>query len=278
MTLQQIRTDDDHVLDVHLSEGPGDGNPTLLWHHGSPHTGALLEPVVAAAAARRLPVVTYARPSYAGSTPRPGRTVGSAGDDVRWILDTLGIERVVTIGYSGGGPHALAAAAALADRVVAVATLDGVAPYTTAFDWFEGMAAPGALRSAVDGGRSGRATFAETEEFDPSQFVEADWAALGGRWAAVGQDAQAAEGGGPDGLIDDDVAFTLPWGFELGDVIAPVLVVQSGGRVIPPSHGRWLAEHLPTADLQRRPDDGHVSVLDALPDAIDWLQARAAQT
>jgi pimeloyl-ACP methyl ester carboxylesterase len=248
---------------------------TLLWHHGSPHTGALLQPVVDAAAERGIRVVTYARPSYGDSTPRPGRTVGDAATDAAAIFDALGIERVVTMGASGGGPHALACAALLPERVTAAVTLASVAPYSSEFDWFGGMAAPGALRSALDGGRAARAAFAETDEFDPRQFVEADWRALDGPWAAVGQDAQAAETNGPDGLIDDDVAFTSPWGVDLGSIAQPVLVVQGeSDRVIPSAHGWWLSANLPNATLWLRPGDGHVSVLDAVPDALDWLLDR----
>jgi pimeloyl-ACP methyl ester carboxylesterase len=230
---------------------------------------------VDAAIERGIRVVTYARPSYGGSSPRPGRTVGDAAADVAAILDALAIERVVTMGASGGGPHALACAALLPERVTAAVTLAGVAPYTDEFDWFAGMAAPGALRSALDGGRPARAAYAKTDEFDPRQFVEADWRALEDRWAAVGQDAQAADANGPDGLTDDDVAFTIAWGFDLGSIAQPVLVIQGeADRVIPSAHGWWLSANLPNPTLWLRPGDGHVSVLDAVPDALDWLLER----
>ncbi len=272
MTRHDLDLPDGRRLVAYAGDGPSDPALTLLWHHGSPHTGRLLQPVVDLAAERGIRVVSYARPSYGGSTPRPGRTVADAAADVAAILDALGIDRVVTMGASGGGPHALACAALLPERVTAAVTLAGVAPHSTEFDWFDGMAAPGALRSALDGGRAGRAKFAETDEFDPRQFVDADWAVLAGRWAAVGEDAQAAEANGPDGLIDDDVAFTTPWGFDLGSIEQPVLVVQGeADRVIPSSHGWWLSANLADATLWLRPGDGHVSVLDAVPDALDWL-------
>jgi pimeloyl-ACP methyl ester carboxylesterase len=268
---------DGRTLVAHDAGDRGDAALTVVWHHGSPQTGALLEPLLEAAAPRRVRLVSYARPSYGGSTPDSGRTVSSAAADVRAIADALGLGRFATMGASGGGPHALACAALLSERVSAVATFASPAPFTREFDWFAGMVAPGGLRSAAEGGRAARARFAETEEFDERQFVEADWAALGGAWRALGRDAQAAGEAGPDGLIDDDVAFVRPWGFDLADVAVPVLVVQGeADRVIPPSHARWLGSHLPDAELRLRPGEGHVSILGAVPEALDWLIAKVA--
>jgi pimeloyl-ACP methyl ester carboxylesterase len=250
----------------------------LFWHSGSPHTGALLPPIVAAAEARAIRVVSYARPSYGGSTPQPGRNVASAAGDVAAIADALGIGRFAVMGASGGGPHALACTALLPDRVFAAVTFAGVAPFADTFDWFGGMAAPGALRAARQG-RGARARFAESDEFDPNSFTPADWAALNGEWAPLGADAGRAGEAGPDGLIDDDVAFATEWGFDPGRIVAPVLLVQGGeDRVIPRPHTEYLLSVVPTAELWLRPRDGHVSVLAALPVAMDWLAAQLQRT
>jgi pimeloyl-ACP methyl ester carboxylesterase len=245
---------------------------TVLWHHGSPQTGAPLEPVVAAAAERRIRLVSYARPGYGGSSPKPGRDIASAASDVARIADALGIDGLAVMGASGGGPHALACAALLADRVTAAVALASPAPYSEAFDWYAGMVSPGGLRAA-QGGAGERERYAETDEFDPRSFTDADWAALEGDWAALGRDARRAEADGPRGLIADDLAIVGTWGFGLGDIDVPVLLVQGGeDRVIPPSHANELARAIPTAELWLRPGDGHVSVLGALPAAMDWLR------
>jgi pimeloyl-ACP methyl ester carboxylesterase len=255
--------------------GPESGTSglTVLWHHGSPQTGALPDPLRAAAADRGIRLISYGRPSYGGSSPYPGRSVGSAAGDVAQVADTLGVDRFTTVGASGGGPHALACAALLPDRVVAVVTLGGPAPYTTDFDWYGGMVAPHGLRAAAEG-REARAAYAETAEFDENSFTAADYAALDGAWASLGADAGRAGRAGPDGLIDDDVALISTWEFDVAQVETPVLLVHGGeDRVIPASHSEWLVRRLPTAELWLRPHDGHISVLHAVPVTLDWLRA-----
>jgi len=275
VTARDVHLDDGRTLVVHDS-GPCAGALAVVWHHGSPQTGALLPPLLAACEQRSVRLVSYGRPSYGGSTPLPGRDVASAASDVAQVADALGLDRFATMGASGGGPHALACAALLPDRVTSVACLASIAPPTPGDDgWFAGMAAPGALRAAL-AGRRARARYAATEAFDPEVFTAADWTALDGPWSSLGEDSQLAGQAGPDGLVDDDVAFAAPWGFDLAAVTAPVLLVQGGqDRMIPPAHVELLRQALPRAEVWLRPDDGHVSVLQACPAALDWLLARA---
>ncbi|MRX42188.1 alpha/beta fold hydrolase [Agromyces kandeliae] len=246
----------------------------MVWHAGSPHTGEPLEPLARAARARGIRLITFARPGYGGSTSRPARDVASVADDVAAIADALDVDRFAVVGYSGGGPHALACAALLPDRVTAAAVLASPAPYGGDDDWFAGMHGPGALRAAA-ASRDERMRFAETDEFDPAQFIDSDFAALGGEWGAVGRDAGRAESAGPGGLVDDDVAFTRAWGFDLAGVRVPVLLVQGElDRVIPRAHAVRLVAGLPDARLWMRLDDGHVAVLEVVPEVLDWLVER----
>ena len=216
---------------------------TLVWLHGSPQTGIPLEPLLSAAARRGIRLLSYGRPSYGGSSPYPGRRVASAAADVAQVADAFGVSRFAVMGFSGGGPHALAGGALLAGRVTGVVSLAGLAPLTGDFDWFSGMVSDGALRAAV-AGREARARYADSAEFGADSFTAADWAALSGAWASVGEDAGLADAAGPDGEIDDDVASAGPWEFD----VAPEL---------------WL-----------RPHDGHVSILNACPLAMDRLKVK----
>ena len=255
--------------------GPDDGSVlTVFWHHGTPQSGRILEPVLTPALERGMRVVSIARPGYEGSSPLPGRSVADAAADVIRVADELGIGRFVSVGASGGGPHALGCALA-PDRIVAVVTLAGIAPHSTDFDWFAGMADASALRAAL-AGREPRAVHAETAEFQPASFIAKDWTALSGDWKSLGADAGAAGELGAEGEIEDDVAYTSPWGFELADLAVPVLVVQGDAdRVVPAAHGASLHAHIRNSDFWPREGDGHISVLAAYPDALDWAAAQA---
>lgn len=260
-----VRSDDGRVLRAVDAGGSG---PVVFWHHGTPHTGALLAPMLAAAAGRGLRLVSYARPGYGGSTPLPGRNVASAADDVATVADALGVGTFVTAGASGGAPHALACAALLPGRVTAVAGLAGLAPYDGHPTWFDGMADDSALRAAT-AGRDTRVRQGETAEFQPAVFTDADWAALQGDWAALGDDAGAAAATNPVGAADDDLAYVAPWGFDPTAITVPMLVVHGAeDRMVPVTHAHRLP---PAATRWLLPGEGHVSVMRAFGDVLDWL-------
>jgi len=260
----------DRTLVVH---DDGAGETALLWHIGSPQTGALLAPVLEAARARGIRLISYGRPGYGGSTANRGRDVASAALDVEAIVDHLGVDTFATMGASGGGPHALACAALLPGRVTAVATLASLAHYSSESWWVDGMQAPGGILSALSG-RQARASFAETDEFDPEQFIAADLAMFDGPWSTLGEDVAASEQWGDDGLIDDDVAFTKAWGFDPGAVAAPTLLLHGHlDRVVPVAHSEWMARHVPRSELVVHPGDGHIAILREVPAAMDWLLA-----
>ena len=279
ITTRDVRLTDGRLVRVH-DTGPQDATDsiTVLWHHGSPQTGELLEPLLQAASTRRVRLLSYGRPSYGGSSPWPGRTVASAAGDVAQIVEALGVDRFAVMGASGGGPHVLACAALLPRQVIGAVCLAGIAPFTHDFDWYAGMVSSGGLRAAAEG-REARKRYAATAEFDARSFTAVDWAALKSAWASLGADSVRAGSAGPDGLIDDDVAFVTPWGFDVALISAPVLLVQGQqDRVVPPSHAEWLLRHCPSSELWLRPRNGHISVLGAVPVAMDWLMAQARES
>lgn len=266
---------------LHVYDTAADGVGACLavfWHHGTPNIGAPPEPLFPAAAQLGIRWVSHDRPGYGGSTPRPGRDVAAAAADVASIADTLGIEHFAVMGHSGGGTYALGCGALLPERVLGVVCVAGLAPFDAeGLDWFAGMAAAGAaeLRAAAEG-RAALEDYVASSEFDPEQFTPADHAALAGAWSWLGAVAGQAIEGGPRGMVDDELSYVAPWGFDPGQVRQPVLFLHGGqDRMVPSSHGRWLARHTRSAKLWLRPDDGHVSVLNAGATAMGWLREHA---
>ncbi|MFK0257106.1 alpha/beta fold hydrolase [Streptomyces sp. NPDC090445] len=268
-----------HVYDTG-AHAPGGERLTVVWHHGTPNIGAPPVPLFPAADRLGIRWVSYDRPGYGGSTPRPGRDVASAAADVAAVTDALGVDRFAVMGHSGGGPHALACGALLADRVLAVVCAAGLAPLgAEGLDWYAGMTEAGAasLRAAA-AGRAAKEQYEASAVFDPGMFTPADDAALSGDWSWFGDVVGPAVEAGPGGLIDDDLAFVAPWGADPARVPAPVLLLHGGrDRVVPSGHSQWLVRHCPAAELRLSPSDGHISVLGAGPAALDWLVDRAAR-
>ena len=275
-----IEAGDGRTLHVYDAGAAGsDGRLALFWHHGTPNIGAPPEPLFAAADRLGIRWVSYDRPGYGGSSPCRGRDVALAAADVSAVADALGIERFAVMGHSGGGPHALACGALLPERVLGVISVSGLAPFgADGLDYFAGMADSGAasLRAAARG-REAKESHAATadEDADPG-FIPADEAALEGEWSWFISVVRPAVENGPVPIIDDDLAYVSPWGFDPARVGAPTLILHGGGdRVVPGSHGEWLADRCPQAELWILPEDGHISVLHSGEAAMGWLRERA---
>jgi pimeloyl-ACP methyl ester carboxylesterase len=266
--------------------------PTVLFHVGTPAAGTPFAPLVEAARARGYGFVTYSRPGYAGSTRLEGRSVADCARDVAALLDARSLEHVTVVGWSGGGPHALACGALLPDRVSAAATLAGVAPWDAeGLGWLEGMAAENVEEfTAAFEGEDALLRFLEPIVADRVDVTAESLAAgLGGlltdvdRAAFTGEFAQflaetnrAATSTGPWGWLDDDLAFARDWGFALADIRVPVTVWH--GRhdaMVPTQHGEWLAGHVPGAHRRILDDAGHLSLVLRFDAILDDLHGHA---
>jgi pimeloyl-ACP methyl ester carboxylesterase len=265
-----------HVYDTAADDA--DGRLAVFWHHGSPNIGAPPEPLFAAADRLGIRWASYDRPGYGGSTPRPDRDVASAAGDTSSVADALGIDRFAVMGHSGGGSHALACAALLPERVLGVVSVSGMAPFgAEGLDWFEGFGPGGAaqLRAAAAGRAALEKHLAETD--DEADFTPEDEAALAGEWSWFIDVVRPAIAGGMGGFIDDDLAGVGAWGFDPADIVAPALFLHGGrDRVVPSSHGEWIARRCPSAELWLYPDDGHITVLTSgAAAAMGWLREHA---
>ena len=284
-----VRTADGRSLAVR-DAGVPDG-PALVAQHGTPGTGRFYGAELASAQEKGLRLITYDRPGYGGSSPNRGRTVADAADDVATILDALGVQRFATYGWSGGGPHALACAALLPDRCAAACTIAGVAPFDAeGLVWLAGMGEGNIAEfGAAREGREAlvefcRADAAGMTEATPEQLADAlrphlsavDAAALTGELAEhLLESIVDGLAPGVDGWVDDDLAFVAPWGFDVEDIRIPVLLWQGElDLFVPPSHGRWLADHIPGVEAHLSETDGHLTLFEhRVPEVHDWLLA-----
>jgi pimeloyl-ACP methyl ester carboxylesterase len=265
----------------------GAGFP-VVCHHGTPSTGMLYPPW----RHDDVRLIGFDRSGYADAPRRHGRSVADVVEEVVAVVDSLGIDRFATWGISGGGPHALACAALLPERVVAVATLGSPAPYDAdGLDWFDGFGEGNVIefRAAAAGETAVRALV----EQEHAARAAAGPAALRDAWASLlsAVDAEVLDGpfvdyfyellrgtGGVQGWVDDDLALVRAWGFDLDSIAVPVLVRHGGeDRFVPAAHARWLAEHIPGAEAWIAPDEGHLTLYEhAVPGVQDWLlQARS---
>jgi pimeloyl-ACP methyl ester carboxylesterase len=273
--VDQVRLPDGRRLDLRIS-GPAGGFP-LVFHHGTPCAAVPIRALERAAHARGLRLVTASRPGYGDSTPQPGRSVVDVTADTAAVLAAIGADRCLIAGWSGGGPHALACGARLG-ATAAVLVIAGVAPYGAAgLDWMAGMgeenivefsAALGGedqLRPSLLGEREQLkdVTAADVVTSLETLLPEVDRAVLTGEF---GEDMAAnfreAVRMGVEGWLEDDIAFTRPWGFGLEEISVPVMIWQgSADLMVPFSHGRWLASQLPDASVHLEEGEGHLSLV-----------------
>jgi pimeloyl-ACP methyl ester carboxylesterase len=260
-----------------LIEGDAEGFP-LVFHDGTPTAAAPFPPLHRAADQLGLKVVTWSRPGYAASTRQQGRMVADVAADTAAVLDWLGDGEFVTLGWSGGGPHALAVAALLGGRCRAVATLASVAPYRArGLNWLAGMgvenveefgaaaAGPDQLVPYLQGFAAELATVTGNAVAAAlGDLISAvDRAALTGELAdTLAEVFRRAVSTGIDGWLDDDLAFVRDWGFDLAAIATPVTVWQGAqDRMVPFAHGQWLVDHIPGVRVRLLPDEGHISLV-----------------
>ncbi len=264
---------DGRVLDVQVS-GPTDG-PLIIWHHGTPgclYQGREKQRVLHSRGVR---YASYTRAGAAGSTRDPGRSVADVASDMAAIADHLGAERFLTGGQSGGGPHALATGAGLPDRVLAVLAVCAVKPYVDQPDFLDGMGADNVTEFTL--ALQGEEALLPFLEEDRGEILEADAEGVirtldtllpdvdrAVLTSEVGEDLiRNLQGGVQElyGWLDDDLAFTREWGFELSSIRVPTYLWQgSADLMVPFHHGEWLAAHIPGVVPHLEPGEGHFSL------------------
>jgi pimeloyl-ACP methyl ester carboxylesterase len=230
--------------------GPAGGSP-VFYLHGTPGS-RLLRHVGGEYDRAALRAITYDRPGYGGSTRSEGRDVAQAADDVAAIADHLGLEHFAVVGVSGGGPHALAVAAGLPERVRRCAIIVSLAPYDApGLDFFNEMSAEGAAGWRLNQ-RGGPELLEELAAFADALEGSLDDipGGLPHQHEMLHEAVREAFAPGLYGMADDLMALARPWGFDVADVRSPTKVmIARDDTDVPVGHSRWLAAQIPAADV-----------------------------
>jgi pimeloyl-ACP methyl ester carboxylesterase len=278
-----------------LTMGPEDGYP-FLFHSGTPSAAVAFDQFQPILDQLSLRLITYSRPGYGTSTPRATRdepwTVADDVADSVAVLDAVGAREFVTLGWSGGGPRALACAALLPERCRAAVVFAGLAPYDApGLDWTAGMG-PENVRD-FEAARRGRdvvepliaeqvaamtdvtsadvaASFGELVDHVDAQALTGDLA----DYCAASFRHAAAQG--VAGLLDDVMVLSGRWGFDLTGIDVPVAVWQGAhDLMVPFGHGRWLAANIVGAREHLFDDEGHISLVHRFDEMLAELREMA---
>jgi pimeloyl-ACP methyl ester carboxylesterase len=270
-----------------MTAGDAHGD-TVVYIHGTPGSGLLMQSFSDLATARGLFLVGITRAGYGGSTRRAARSVADFVEDVRCVLDHLGRSSYVAIGWSGGGPHAIACAAVDPQCRQAI-SLAGVAPVVDDFDWTEGMGPENVeeFARAREGGPDYEAAMEEAARELSTMTADNIIEIFGGLIspvdaasmsdpavrASMAESLAYGVSAGAGGFIDDDQAFLRDWGFSLADVETPVtLFYGDEDLMVPATHGHYLAKTLPQVTAHHLPEEGHISIpLTFLPQIFDAI-------
>ncbi len=247
----------------------------IIFHHGTPGHASAWSPWLEEATISGVRAISYSRAGYGTSDRNPGRSVISINNDIAQILDAKNIVKFVSIGWSGGGPHALANT--FEPRNVGAISLAGVGAFGASdLDFLEGMGPENhdefgaALKGEAVITQWMKENAVPMKQVTGSDIREAFGGLIGDADKAVLEGAVADEMAATmrnglavsfDGWIDDDLVFIKPWGFDLAAITKPVILWQGDDDfMVPHAHSYWLEKHIPTAQLSFIPGHGHISL------------------
>jgi pimeloyl-ACP methyl ester carboxylesterase len=269
---------------LNLLVGDGDKRPAVIFHHGTPSCALIWKHWIERLEKAGIKAVAYSRAGYSTSDRKIGRNVVAVNSDIAEVLDHLSIDSFISVGWSGGGPHALASS--LDPRCKSVVVLAGVGMHGQAdLDFLAGMgeenldefgvALEGEAKLIEWMNANGTAyktiTGEELRNSDGSLFSKSDIVAM----QQIGFSDDLAENfrtslqKGFWGWIDDDLAFTKGWGFSLDQVKIPVAIFQGDeDLMVPGAHGRWLNSKIRQSTLRLIEGEGHLAFFSSAQDEI----------
>ena len=258
--------------------GRPDGRPVVLLH-GMPGS-RLFCPDAEATEGAGVRLITMDRPGYGGSTSHPGRTLlGWVDDFVEW-MELVGLAPCPIVGWSSGGPYALACAARRPHSVTSVGLVASPAPLDEVPSEWDALSGETrkltellrrGVPEALDGIRSRCQWFENDWEtiFEPGwassragfDVVDPDDALLAKRDVREPMETETREAArqGTAGYVQDWIAEALPWGFSPTEVGHDVHIWWGDGDLLV---ARACAEHfartIRRSTLTVVPGEGHL--------------------
>jgi pimeloyl-ACP methyl ester carboxylesterase len=239
------RSPPERLHDLTCDDVGDPGGTPVLYFHGGGDSRLSRHPDDTIAASLGIRLISVERSRLVDRR----RTLVSWARSVGALAHSLGVDRAAVVGWSAGGPHALAVAAALPERVTRVAVVAGMPrpqglgamPRDT--QQVIRLARVSPRIAARPLARWGRRPVATTGDPDCDRAYAAGRVESfrdGARWLAL-----------------ELALLSRPWGFDLGAVRAPVtLWYGERDTVTPASIGRDFERALPNATL-RVVDGGH---------------------
>ncbi len=250
-----------------FGEAAGDA---LFFFHGNPGSrfgGAFLD---ALAKERGVRVIALERPGFGLSDFQPGRAITDWPADVREAARHLGFERFAVLGYSAGGPYALACAAQLADQIAAVGLVSSA-------DLPKADGAPGRLRSNAEVSltsllaRRAPGLFFRTVK----RGASAEDLRVVSRPAekrAMLRDVREAFRHGSRGVAEESALVERPWGIDFAAIPSGAKIWHGEqDRIVPVAKARLLASTIPGCIATFMPGAGHFWLLAHAGEALEGL-------
>jgi len=226
------------------------------------------------------------RPGHGLSDPQPDRKLLDWPDDIAQLADHLGIEKFYVMGWSAGGPHALACAYKMPQRVMAGAIISGLAPADRP-NPYEGLPLPNRLLMFL--GRktprlvylfrrlARRLVMGNPEEvgaklaksFPP---VDRAIALKSDNERILVADIQEGYLQGWQGPAQDDIIINGPWGFRLEDIKCRIDIWQGEiDKNVPLNQGLYQHEKIANSQLTVLEDQAHLYLLDCWREVLTGL-------
>ena len=266
--------------------GARDGIPVLALH-GTPGARTMFALMDDAARAKGIRIIAPDRPGYGLSDAHHIETLAETAHDIEALADGLGLDQFALVGYSGGGPHALAAALHLKKRISRLALISTV-----------GLVADGEPVS-MSGlhhfifSYLGRSQFAASayflgvqsmifwvpggaEHFLTQYATDSDHAVLRRPEVRRTLETSMHEGfsGSIQGAVQDLRLYCQPWDLPLHELETPVVMWQgSADTIVPPEAAYRLADALPDCRLEVAEDMGHYWLFGAVEAVLDSIHA-----